>query len=118
MGGRAGAPGVSWVGLSWGEPVVPWWGPTGFVGRPRWAGWGGPRVVNNVVINRTTVVNVNNITVYRNVTVQNSVVAVRQDHFGARPVEEVRIGQVDVHRLAPVPRPPRVAPQATGLLAA
>jgi hypothetical protein len=113
-----GAPVVSWVALSWGEPVVPWWGPAGFVGRPRWAGWGGPRVVNNVVINRTTVVNVNNITVYKNVTVQNSVVAVRQDHFGARPVEEVRIGQVDVHRLEPVHGPLRVAPEAASFVAA
>ncbi|PYM33489.1 MAG: FecR protein, partial [Candidatus Rokuibacteriota bacterium] len=114
----AGAPVVSWVALSWGEPVVPWWGPAGFVGRPRWAGWGGPRVVNNVVINRTTVVNVNNITVYKNVTVQNSVVAVRQDHFGARPVEEARIAQVDVHRLQPVHGPLRVAPEAASFVAA
>ena len=114
----AGAPVVSWVALSWGEPVVPWWGPAGFVGRPRWAGWGGPRVVNNVVINRTTVVNVNNITVYKNVAVQNSVVAVRQDHFGARPVEEARIAQVDVHRLQPVHGPLRVAPEAASFVAA
>ena len=51
-----GAPFVSWVALGWGEPCVPWWGRPGFVGRPWWGGWGGPRVVNNVVINRTTVV--------------------------------------------------------------
>ena len=53
-----GAPFVSWVALGWGEPCVPWWGRPGFVGRPWWGGWGGPRVVNNVVVNRTTVVNV------------------------------------------------------------
>ena len=51
-----GAPFVSWVALGWGEPCVPWWGRPGFVGRAWWGGWGGPRVVNNVVINRTTVV--------------------------------------------------------------
>jgi len=113
-----GAPVVSWVALGWGEPVVPWWGRAGFIGRPWWGGWGGPRVVNNVVINRTTVVNVNNITVYRNVTVQNAVVAVRQEHFGARPIQEARINQVDVHRLEPVRGPLRVAPSASSFVAA
>ena len=47
-----GAPLMSWVALGWGEPVVPWWGRAGFVGRPWWGGWGGPRVVNNVVHRR------------------------------------------------------------------
>jgi hypothetical protein len=112
------APVVSWVALGWGEPVVPWWGRAGFDGKPWWGGWGGPRVVNNVVINRTTVVNVNNITVYKNVTVQNAVVAVRQDHFGARPIHEARITQVDVRRLEPVRGPLRVTPSASSFVAA
>jgi uncharacterized protein DUF6600 len=107
-----GAPVVSWVALGWGEPVVPWWGPPGYSGRPRWAGWGGPRVVNNVVINRTTNVNVTNITVYRNVTVQNAVVAVRQDHFGGHRVEEARVAQIDPHRLQPVRGPVPVRSEA------
>src|SRR5437762_2053287 len=38
-----GTPFVSWVALGWGEPVIPWWGSPRFVGRPWWAGWGGPR---------------------------------------------------------------------------
>ncbi len=97
-----GAPFVSWVALGWGEPCVPWWGRPGFVGRPWWGGWGGPRVVNNVVINRTTVVNVTNINVYRNVNVQNAVVAVRPDRFGRGPVGEARIRQVDTRQLQPV----------------
>src|SRR4029453_10061567 len=96
-----GAPFVSWVALGWGEPCVPWWGRPGFVGRPWWGGWGGPRVVNNVVINRTTVVNVTNVNVYRNVSVRNAVVAVRPDRFGRGPVAEARIRQVDTHRLEP-----------------
>jgi hypothetical protein len=33
-----GAPFVSWVALGWGEPVIPWWGRAGFVGRPAWVG--------------------------------------------------------------------------------
>ena len=97
-----GAPFVSWVALGWGEPCVPWWGRPGFVGRPWWGGWGGPRVVNNVVINRTTVVNVTNINVYRNVGVQNAVVTVRPDRFGRGPVGEARIRQVDTRQLQPV----------------
>jgi hypothetical protein len=97
-----GAPFVSWVALGWGEPCVPWWGHAGFVGRPWWGGWGGPRVVNNVVVSRTTVVNVNSITVYRNVGVRNAVVAVRPDRFGRGSVGDARIRQVDTQHLEPV----------------
>ncbi|OLC31616.1 MAG: hypothetical protein AUH81_17585 [Candidatus Rokubacteria bacterium 13_1_40CM_4_69_5] len=113
-----GAPAVSWVALSWGEPLVPWWGRVGFIGRPWWAAWGGPRVVNNVVINRTTVVNVTNVTIYKNVGVQNAVVAVPQDHFGRRPVQEARITEVDVHRLEPVRGQLRVTPEASSFVVA
>jgi uncharacterized protein DUF6600 len=112
-----GGPLVSWVALGWGEPVVPWWGPVGFVGTARWEGWGGPRVVNNVVVNQTTVVNVTNITTYSNVSVQNSVVAVRQEHFGAQPIERARIAQVDVQRLEPVHGPLKVTPEASSFVA-
>lgn len=112
------APVMSWVALSWGEPVVPWWGPARFIGRPSWAGWGGEHVVNNVTVNRTTVVNVNTVTVYKNVSVQNAVVAVRQDHFGRRPVEEARITQVDVHRLEPVHGALRATPEASSFVPA
>ena len=52
---------ISWVALGWGEPCVPWWGGARFAGRPWWGGWGGPRVVNKVVVHHTTVVNVTSI---------------------------------------------------------
>jgi hypothetical protein len=97
-----GSPFVSWVALGWGEPIIPWWGSPRYIGRAHWAGWGGPRVVNNVVINRTTVVNVTNINVYRNVHVHNAVVAVREDSFGRRGVHDSRVHDVDVRRLEPV----------------
>ncbi|HVG79959.1 MAG TPA: DUF6600 domain-containing protein [Patescibacteria group bacterium] len=97
-----GNPFVSWVALGWGEPIIPWWGSPRYIGRAHWAGWGGPRVVNNVVINRTTVVNVTNINVYRNVHVHNAVVAVREDNFGRRGVHDARVRDVDVRRLEPV----------------
>ena len=76
-----GLPFVSWCALGFGEPVVPWWGRPGFVGRPYWGGWGGPRVVNNVVINNTRIVNVTNITNYQNVQRQE-----RGDGSGPQPV--------------------------------
>src|SRR6185295_16960634 len=86
-----GAPVVSWVALGWGEPVLPWWGPSGFVGRPYWGGWGGERVVNNVVVNNTKIVNVTNINHFQNVDVRNAVVGVDRDHFGRGRVEHVRV---------------------------
>ena len=51
-------PAVGWVALGWGEPVVPWWGRRGVGHGPSWRGWGGPRVVNNVIVSNTTVVSV------------------------------------------------------------
>jgi hypothetical protein len=113
-----GTPFVSWVALGWGEPIVPWWGGPRYVGHAHWAGWGGPRVVNNVVINRTTVVNVQNITVYRNSNVRNAVVAVREDAFGRREVREARVTEVDVRKLQPVRGAPRVKPDASSFVAA
>jgi hypothetical protein len=113
-----GAPGVSWVALSWGEPLVPWWGRPRFIGRPTWAGWGGPRVVNNVVVNRTTVVNVTNINVYRNTNVQHAVVAVREEHFGRGSVQQARVAQIDARRLEPARAPLRVTPDASSYVAA
>ncbi|MGH7535248.1 MAG: DUF6600 domain-containing protein, partial [Gemmatimonadales bacterium] len=90
-----GGPVVGWVPLGWGEPLVPWWGPVGFVRTAWWGGWGGPRVVNNVVISKTTVVNVQNITLYRNTSIQDAVVVVNQEHFGRGPITTARVAQVD-----------------------
>jgi hypothetical protein len=104
-----GGPVVSWVALGWGEPVVPWWGPAGFIHEPSWRGWGGPRVVNNTVINNTTVVNVQNINVYRNSNVQNAVVAVNQQHFGHGPITPVRVAATDIKNLQPTHTAPQIA---------
>src|SRR5574337_935437 len=69
------------------------------VGVPTWRGWGGPRVVNNVVINTTTVVNVQNINVYRNTGAPNAVVAVNKNRFGQGSIASARVAQVDVQSL-------------------
>jgi hypothetical protein len=81
---------VSWVALSWGEPLLPWWGQAGFVGVPYWGGWGGPRVVNNVVVDRRTVVNVTNIT-FRNARAPNAVTVVPHEHFGRGRVRDAAL---------------------------
>ncbi len=100
---------VGWVALGWGEPCVPWWGPKSFSHRPWWGGWGGPRIVNNVVINKTTVVNVQEINVYHNVSVRNAVVVVNENHFGRGRITSARVTKVDVRDLRPI----RTAPQVT-----
>ena len=92
-----------WAPLGWGEPVIRWWGRPRHVGVAWWGGWGGPRVVNNVVINRSTTVNVTNINVYRNVNVTNAVVGVPADRFGQGAVRPIRLADAgEVGRLTPV----------------
>ncbi len=93
-----GTPGVFWVGLSWGEPVIPWWGRPGFRGSPWWGGWHGPRVVNNVVVRETTVVNVSRIA-YRNARHARAVAYAPREHFG-RPHERARLAErVDMRKM-------------------
>lgn len=105
------------MALGWGEPLVPWWGHPGFIGVPWWGGWGGPRVVNNVVINRTTVVNAATINVYRNASLPNAVVATRQDQFGRGVGAHVRIAQLDPHQLEPLRGKLPIQPAAASLTA-
>jgi hypothetical protein len=108
---KVGVPFVSWVALGWGEPVVPWWGRPGFVGRPAWHGWGGPRVVNNVVVQKTTVVHANDIRTYRNAGVHRAVVAVPPERFGRARVQDARVNEIDTRRLEPVRGPLRAVPE-------
>ena len=102
-------PAVGWVALGWGEPVVPWWGRRGVGHGPSWRGWGGPRVVNNVIVSNTTVVSVQNITVYRNAIVPRAVVAVDRARFGRGPITHARVVQVDGQRLRPLAGAPQIS---------
>ena len=104
-----GAPFVGWVALGWGEPLVPWWGWPGFIHRPWWGGWGGPRVINNVVVSRGTVVSVRNISTYRNARVRNAVVVVDRSHFGRGPITRASGTQADIRRLRPIHTAPHVS---------
>jgi uncharacterized protein DUF6600 len=109
---------LAWAPLGWGEPIIPWWGRPGHVGRASWDGWAGPRVVNNVVVNNTTIVNVQNITVYQNVTGLrgvNAVVGGPADHFGRADARPSRFSQADVQQLQPVRGQLAVKPVAASL---
>jgi len=97
-----GAPYFGWVALGWGEPLIPWWGPHGCRGVPHWAGWGGPRLVNNVVIQRNTFVNVNQIHGYANAAHAGGIVAIDRSDFGRRNVREARLARFDASKLRPV----------------
>jgi hypothetical protein len=110
-------PGVGWIALGWGEPLRPWWGRRGFIGVPWWGGLGGPRIVNNIVIDRRTVINVNTI-VYRNTRVRNAVVALREDQFGAGRIRTVRLPAQDPKDLQPIADAHPVKPRPMSLNAA
>jgi hypothetical protein len=62
-------PSIGWVPLSWGEPVIPWWGRSRLVGKPWWGGWGGKRLEKH--------------TAYRNV---HAICTTPAEHFGRRHV--------------------------------
>lgn len=113
-----GTPFVSWVALGWGEPVVPWWGPRGFVGRPYWGGWGGPRYVNNVRIQNTTIINVTNIHNYDNFR-HRAVVGIDGDRFGRGRdrIQHVRVDGDRLRNLRPVRGELAVRPVRDSLVA-
>lgn len=96
-----GAP-FGWVALGWGEPVVPWWGPRGCRGQARWAGWGGPRYVNNVHVKNNYYVNVNNIHGYEHAGRRGAMVTVDRGRFGRGHVQQSRHDRFDRNRLSPV----------------
>ncbi|MDX2167161.1 MAG: DUF6600 domain-containing protein, partial [Deltaproteobacteria bacterium] len=96
-----GAPYVGWVALGWGEPLIPWWGPVGFVGTPCWWGWGGPRVVNNINIYNGDVVNADQINFYRNAAAPGGLVGVPKHQFSGFPVSKSRIDAASAAALKP-----------------
>jgi len=102
VGISVGVPFVSWVALGWGEPLVPWWGGYGFAGVPCWYGWGGPRVVNNIVINNGDVINANTINFYRNSKQPGAMVGVPKDQFETRSLDRTRLTQINGADVKPV----------------
>ena len=114
IGIGVGTPALSWVALSWGEPVIPWWGRRGFIGVPSWGGWGGPRIVNEREISRGTAPEVARIT-FQNTRVANAVVAVRHDQFGRGPARTAPVPAKALDKLAPVAGALPVKPTAASL---
>ena len=110
-----GLPFLSWVALGFGEPIIPWWGQTGFIGRPYWGGWGGPHVVNNVVVNNTNITNITNVTKYQNVNYRNAVMGVDRTQFGRGRIEHVPLDAQRVQRLRPLHGDLSVRPVAASL---
>src|SRR5262249_46388407 len=108
-------PPLGWVALGFGEPVLPWWGPVGFIGRPFWGGWSGPHIVNNVVINNTRIVNATTINKFQNMNVHNAVVGVPRDQFGRGRVRLARFGPNDLQKLQPVHGQLGIKPVAASL---
>ena len=111
-----GVPVVSWVALGWGEPCIPWWGPPAFIGVPWWGGWGGPRVVNNVIIQRTTIIHANQVNIFRNARLHNAIVGVRRDDFGRGVGKHFRLGPSALRHLNPVRGVPPVRPTPASLV--
>jgi len=82
-----GSPGFGWVALGWGEPCVPWWGYRGFVGKPWWGNWGGPRLVNHKHVDPRRAININSIQ-YSNSRVKDAIIATSAENFGRHRMQE------------------------------
>lgn len=102
VGVAAGPPFVAWAPLGWGEPCIPWWGPTWFVGKPWWGGWHGPRrpVFDDRFKGGGRVPNVVNGDNFEHVRERRGLAGVRVDRFGLFPVTTARTERIEVERLA------------------
>lgn len=112
IGISVGGPAVGWVALGWGEPLIPWWGRPGFIHRPWWGGWGGPRCINNRVIHHRRKVRVHDIHFYNHARRHHGLVVVRKDHFGHGRVGPHAFHKVHADRLRPLHRAPDIRPTA------
>lgn len=111
--------GVSWVALGWGEPLYPWWGSVGFIGRPCWRGWGGPRWDGHHGHGHDNHGDGHHGSGhYQNAKVHNAVLVADKGQFGHGPISGQRVPSNQAQQLAPVsgavpvkPVPASLAPQ-------
>jgi hypothetical protein len=115
VGVSIGVPFVSWVALGWGEPVIPWWGPSWYRGRPCWTSWGGPTIINNVYVDRRRRVRVHDIKHYSHQRRRDAVVAVPRDGFARRAVHRERLRDVDHRQLRPTRGDLPIRPREAGV---
>lgn len=94
-------PMVGWVALGWGEPLIPWWGHPGFIHRPWWGGWRGPRLVNGRRVRHGTVVRNTDIHLYDNTRITHALVVVNKKHFGRGHINREHFVKTDIKRLRP-----------------
>lgn len=97
---------VSWVALDWGEPVLPWWGPTWYQHRPCWDGWGGPAYVHRHRVKPHHKYDHHDIPRYRHQDTPDAVVVVDRRDFGRRPSARPHAPRIDGTRLRPAEQPP------------
>jgi len=117
VGVTIGTPHVGWVALGWGEPILPWWGSAHHRGNPHWAGWGGPRVVNKIVVKNKTVIKANEINFYQNANERDAIVGVDRDHFGRRSAKDERFTRLRPDKLKPMHGDFDVKPNRSSLVA-
>jgi hypothetical protein len=110
-----GRPYIGWLALGWGEPLIPWWGPAPFRRHAYWAGWGGPRLVNQVVVKHKTVYRADEIHVYQNAGVHSAMVEVERDRFGRR--DDAPFRRARASRLSPLQSRMDVGPDRSSLVA-
>jgi hypothetical protein len=116
VGITLGQPWVGWVALGFGEPLLPWWGPTHFRHHPHWAGWGGPRFVNRVEVHHHTQIRAQDLRDYQNAREHDAIVSVKREHFGRRSQQgDGRFTRAAPKKLEPL-RDFDVAPDATSLV--
>lgn len=117
IGVRFGRPYVGWVALGWGEPLIPWWGPSHFRRHAHWAGWGGPRLVNQVAVKPGRVYRADEIHAYQNAGVRSALLEVERDRFGRRVGGDVPFRRAKPDRLSPLHGRMDVGPDRSSLVA-
>jgi hypothetical protein len=123
-GFRSGPATVRWVALGWGEPLTPWWGPPRFRRNAHWAGWGGPRLANGIVVRHGMVYPAHGIQRYQNAGLRSALVEVGREGFGRWTGPSARrapfgaaLERVEPPQVRPGPpvRQPRVMPGPSGI---
>ncbi len=114
VGISIGGPAVGWVALGWGEPLIPWWGRPGFIHRPWWGGWRGPRCINGRVIHHGRVVTVHDIRHYHNTRIHSAMVVVDRDRFGHGRIKRRHLREGHQKHWRPAHRGPGIRPMTAG----
>jgi len=111
------SPRIAWVALAWGEPLIPWWGPAAFRGRPTWRGWWGPHLVNERRVLKSVSVDAKEIRLHQNAKVRDALIAAERDRFGRRSARSVAFGRPKPGKLELIRGDIRIEPDRTSWIA-